>query len=555
MDDRSQMLKLGRFLYTQNPFYLISCFLIIDGLLVATAGGDLHERSVWLALSLAGYTALMSAIVTAVVRWGKVWEDARSIFLVVIISHLALSVSFDLLCLDDWRVAARLLAGCFAFSIASTEFVLRACRVRFPGWYRWAYYCLLLVFFSVPVLGGYSVAENHLTLARWLGPLFSSLIAAALLMLVPAIRRGRGYVQNNGTPWKWPLFPISAFVVVVVGAAIRSHAIWMSFGSFAGRVVFEPFLLMPIVFSLFVLAAEMAIHAYRLRALRIVMLLAPLLLLLGLNHHGMTHLAIEGELSRYAGSAITLALAAIVGFYAYLWIRKVRWAGQASAFALVAVGLGAELPAVLQAYGLMPWMITLTAAAVYAVDCLRNRLSDAFWLAFAVMVAVALFQALHSAAGHVVAIITVVCWMQLSIMVLGALFKTPLADELRQLAAATLLIASPGVLIWHFRMLPEWQSLAASVALLLVTLAYLPIVKRMAWLKLGMLNAVCVIVVLIDLSGWKMDSISQSHWPIPSGLICLAIGLTITSFKSGVHRRFRRARACKPPWADYQRGF
>ncbi len=164
MDGSSQIRSLGRFLYTQNPFYLISCGLIIYGLQVATSEGNLHSRSALLAISMAGYTVLMSLVVVAVVRWGKVWQDARSIFLVVIISQLALSIGFDQLCVDRWQAAAQLLLVGYSLCLITTEFVLRCCGIRFPFWYRLTYYSLLLVFFSMPVAAGYSVANNHLVL-------------------------------------------------------------------------------------------------------------------------------------------------------------------------------------------------------------------------------------------------------------------------------------------------------------------------------------------------------------------------------------------------------
>ena len=54
MANHSQIRSLGQFLYTQNPFYLISCFLILYGLQIATiANGDLLARSVFLTISIA----------------------------------------------------------------------------------------------------------------------------------------------------------------------------------------------------------------------------------------------------------------------------------------------------------------------------------------------------------------------------------------------------------------------------------------------------------------------------------------------------------------------
>ena len=103
MASSSQIRSLGRLLYTQNPFYLISCFLILYGLQIATiASGDLFSRSIFLTASMAAYMLLMAITCVGVVRLGRVWEDARSIFLVVIIAQIALSTGLDELCVSDW---------------------------------------------------------------------------------------------------------------------------------------------------------------------------------------------------------------------------------------------------------------------------------------------------------------------------------------------------------------------------------------------------------------------------------------------------------------------
>ena len=116
MGTRSQLRSMGRFLYTQNPFYLISCFLIIYGLQIATiAGGDVLSRGLFLTTSLIAYTILMAVTCIGVVRLGKVWEDARSILLVVVISQVALSTGLDELCVSDWHLATTLLAVAFLF--------------------------------------------------------------------------------------------------------------------------------------------------------------------------------------------------------------------------------------------------------------------------------------------------------------------------------------------------------------------------------------------------------------------------------------------------------
>ena len=64
-----------RFLHTHNPFYLISCFLIIYGLQSFAMGGGPHSgllsTSIWMAGGIAAYILLMTLTCIAVVRLGK----------------------------------------------------------------------------------------------------------------------------------------------------------------------------------------------------------------------------------------------------------------------------------------------------------------------------------------------------------------------------------------------------------------------------------------------------------------------------------------------------
>jgi hypothetical protein len=51
-----------------------------------------------------------------------------------------------------------------------------------------------------------------------------------ILGFFPAIRRGPQYVANNGTPWRWPLFPWTAVGVIVAAVAMRTFVLCMTFG-------------------------------------------------------------------------------------------------------------------------------------------------------------------------------------------------------------------------------------------------------------------------------------------------------------------------------------
>ena len=73
-----------RLVYNNNPFYLISAGLVLYSLHIAFPAGDPAAYSWTLLGVLAGYTALVVATAIAVVRLGRVWDDARTVILTVV---------------------------------------------------------------------------------------------------------------------------------------------------------------------------------------------------------------------------------------------------------------------------------------------------------------------------------------------------------------------------------------------------------------------------------------------------------------------------------------
>src|SRR5690349_18747677 len=87
--------------YNHNPFYVISAALVLYGLNLSF-GGSLDPTRGWLLMRLlAGYTLMLAGAGIAIVRWGQVWEDARTLICLVVVLLVALASSFDRVCLDD----------------------------------------------------------------------------------------------------------------------------------------------------------------------------------------------------------------------------------------------------------------------------------------------------------------------------------------------------------------------------------------------------------------------------------------------------------------------
>ena len=123
----TQARSVGRFLYNHNPFYLLSACLVLYGLQTAFQDGGSVPENAWLLVStLSGYTLLLAITAYAAVRFGRVWEDARSLALLVIFMFVAISVSLDQICNTFPSTAA--LAGGVTFFLYFQLFDIAALR-------------------------------------------------------------------------------------------------------------------------------------------------------------------------------------------------------------------------------------------------------------------------------------------------------------------------------------------------------------------------------------------------------------------------------------------
>lgn len=545
---------IGRFLYTQNPFYLLSCFLIIYGLQLATVShGNLVSRSLMLTGGIGLYTLLMVMTSIGVIRFGKIWEDGRSILLVVVISLVALSTASDELCLTSPSTAMTLAITGWVGSVLVTELLLRSCRILFPFWYRASYYMMLLVFFATPVLLGRAVAERHDQLANWGSVIFSCCFAVAMLLLIPAVRRGRSLVRHNGTPWRWPLYPLSAFVVLLVLAGIRSHAIWMSFGFFGNSFGFEPFLLLPMAFALLVLAVESDVHRRSPVWSIGTLYTAPAMLLCGLSEGGMTRLPIAADLQFVAGSAATITLLSLAVFYTYAAARGVRHSEHALVGTLLGAGVFSKTSGSLQAAGIESWVFVLLAALVYLLLALRVWHSDVRWLGFAVLFAGAIALAGPSIGGANTGYVLSAATLGGSMLLIGALFDTALARGLRRLAAASLTLGAGVLVAWHLDRATDNRALLGLVTASVVTLVYWWLTRRFAWIYVFVVQMTCLAVVAGQ-SWIEHGGITSLNVPLYSGVLCFAIGIVITAIKSGVGERWWPAAESSRTFARFQIG-
>ena len=112
---------LLRTLYSHNPFYVASAGMVFWGLRSSfdVSGGAFDTCR--LALGLAGYTLLLAATAYLVIRYGKVWDDARSLLLLVVLMFLGISVSFDGMLADRPSTGVWYYLCGWVFSVAVSE--------------------------------------------------------------------------------------------------------------------------------------------------------------------------------------------------------------------------------------------------------------------------------------------------------------------------------------------------------------------------------------------------------------------------------------------------
>ena len=236
-----------RFLYTHNPFYLVSALLVLYGLdRSAGAAVDWCGDGVTISL-LFGYTLLLARLAFVIVRFGRVWDDARTMLLVIVLLFLAISVRFDVIALRNPLTGGLFLLGGFLFAGVVTEGLLRGLGIRLAAIYRVPYYLLLALLFAYPVWLAKLSVDGHDGRMAWGVFLFPLVASAVLLTLWPAARSTAQSARASGTPWRWPWYPWSVFAVIAVGIGLRSY--WLSFSFQVGKpsdLSFQPYFLLPL---------------------------------------------------------------------------------------------------------------------------------------------------------------------------------------------------------------------------------------------------------------------------------------------------------------------
>ena len=313
-----------RFLWNHNPFYVISAFLVLYGIQVTFRdGAQLAEG--WLLLRLlGGYTLLLVGAGVLIIRVGAVWEDARTIVLLVLLLLVALSASFDKVCLDSESVGRQIQFIGFIFSVGVIELMLFGIRAKLAWRYRGPVYALFAVFFFYPTwLGGMSIRGGEDARMAWAIFLFPFFAGTGLLALMPAATNaGRGE-WPNGTPWRWPLYPWCGVVFLVVASIVRSYGLSVSFELADGlQSAFHPYFLIPILLASIWLLTELTLssgaHSMAATISRFAYGLLAIALPYRLNLVQADFLSVVQD---NLGAPIQTTCLLLVAYFAYCWHR------------------------------------------------------------------------------------------------------------------------------------------------------------------------------------------------------------------------------------------
>jgi len=335
-----------RWVCTNNPFYVLSAGLFLAGLWVSFGkrfpAEEIQPEETWALMSwLAGYTLLLAGTGYLLVRFAKVWDDARTVLLLIVLMFLATSVTFDkvLVQTPERGIACNLLG--LGFAVAVSEGVLRGIRLKLPAWFRGPYYLILSLFFLYPLALIHPVREPHNEMHLWRLAGFATVAGLVFLTLLPACRRGAAYVFENGSPWRWPLYPWTLFGLLALAVPARAFLLCWSMhepeGIAHGQLIFGPYFLIPFGFAIAVLMLEVGLVCRRSAVLFCALAIPVGLIVLATIHRNepLYQEFLGIVTTRIGVTPLFLALCGAATFYGYAALRGTPMATESFTAALI----------------------------------------------------------------------------------------------------------------------------------------------------------------------------------------------------------------------------
>ena len=548
---RSFASRLPRLICSQNPFYLLSVCFVLHATAQWFHRDSGETFSPWPLLGLnAAYIAMLATTGFVIVRFGRVWDDARSILLLILLLFVETSLIFDETLVRDPATGRLLLLAGLVFSMGLSELLLCGLKIHLPWLFRVPYHLLLALLFLYPLLLVWPGPRLSPEAASWRIFLFPVAAAAILLTMLPAIRRGPEYTKHNGTPWLWPWYPWSLFVFLTVCVGFRAYALSLSFdpvleASLADAMTFKStfgaYFLIPLVLAADVLLLEVGLTSNRRGAIRVAMLVPLLCLYLSLPAAGVSWPYEEflRRVVQQVGSPVWLTLVAATVFYAHAILRRVASAETMLVLTLlIATRVGPQTIdlTTLAAPQLWP-MISL---AVLELMLGLSRANSHRVLVGLTIAIASLQSALKTWArlGPLEEAALLLGLVLTAILFVGAVYRDDFAWFLR-ISGAPLIVmatlASVAVRLRFTETVPFWIVPIFVTLMVLLAYCYAVIVRMTLYQLSGVLSAttgVCGIiidstVVLIHQSGWK----GATSFAV--GLGCFALAVLVSSWKAG----------------------
>lgn len=532
--------RLLRALYTHNPFYLISAWLVFSGLRMSFNTHDSLFPTWSLTVSVAGYTLLLAASACVLIRLGNVWDDIRTLLLLVVLMFLGLAVTLDDLCAADPRSTALYCSLGLAFVVLVSEAMLRGLRLRLGWLFRVPYYLLLTLFFLYPIsFQSLVFTPDSLTL-QWRLFAFASLSGLAFLSLLPAVRSGAAYVQGNGSPWPWPWFPWTAFGFLAFGVCFRAYYLCYSFHFVSDTSsIFGCYFLAPFAAAISLLILEAALVSGK-RTVAIAALAAPAvwIVLAAYGHRtDATYSQFLAEFSQQiGGSPLWLTLLAATGYFGLAALRGVRGAADLMAGTCALLAFVDPQSVDFSHWG-TPQAWPLLVAGTWELALAIRRSDSRRWVA----AAGALFGALAIMLGKSslppsLGMLPIHLYI-ITLLAIGACGRDLFARYVQEFTAGFLLVVVAFVAFKNTQMLrhfPLWVLTLYPLVMLAVALAYGRVVKNRRFFISG---AGIAIIWTLTSGVREYDYLHQrliglNH--IAAGIVFFLVALLISLIKAGV---------------------
>ncbi len=437
---------------TNNPFYVLSALLVCLGLRVSF-GMQSNAGETWALLTgMAGYTLLLAVTACLLVRFVGVWDDVRTVLLIVVLMFLATSVTFDeVLARDPTRGIVCYFSG-LVFAVALSEGILRSIGLKLPAYFRVPYYLILTLFFLYPVALTPLLNQPHGEALSWALFGFSPAAALVFLSLVPAIRQGRSYVHENGSPWGWAWYPWTLFGLLASAVMARSALLCWSMHHLAKGAaepyIFGPYFLIPFALALGVLILEIGLVERRPGVLRVGLFVPIIMVALALIGH-RPEVVYQSFLARFCerlgGNPLFLTLLASAGFYAYAAARRVSFAVEA--FCGVLVVLAFVPPGTVASSWIATprgWPILVAAVIQFATGLRMHSSWRCLLSAFGLVAALGI--GLDGLVNSPYRLVMTFHLILLVSLIVGAVFDDMVAHALRNLGSIVALMACLAVI-------------------------------------------------------------------------------------------------------------